>query len=92
MAIVPVFFDSLFKVRGGCCVCAAGSVPPARPGLLCCCVASSNRKTPLNRPLTLPTALPCLPARLPMLQVWIFIGLNKQDPAAAVTLKQMDRH
>jgi hypothetical protein len=29
---------------------------------------------------------------LDWLQVWIFIGLNKQDPAAAVTLKQMDRH
>lgn len=27
-----------------------------------------------------------------LFKVWIFIGLNKQDPAAAVTLKQMDRH
>ena len=26
------------------------------------------------------------------LQVWIFVGLNKADPAAAVTLRQMDRH
>ena len=25
-------------------------------------------------------------------QVWIFVGLNKADPAAAVTLRQMDRH
>ena len=23
---------------------------------------------------------------------WIFVGLNKEDPAAAVTLRQMDRH
>lgn len=23
---------------------------------------------------------------------WIFVGLNKQDPAAAVTLRNMDRH
>ncbi|KAL6776427.1 CEM1 [Auxenochlorella protothecoides x Auxenochlorella symbiontica] len=23
---------------------------------------------------------------------WIFVGLNKQDPAAAVTLRSMDRH
>ena len=27
-----------------------------------------------------------------LFKVWIFIGLNKQDPAAAVTLRQMDRH
>ncbi|PSC69171.1 Chloroplast envelope membrane [Micractinium conductrix] len=27
-----------------------------------------------------------------LFKVWIFIGLNKEDPAAAVTLKQMDRH
>ena len=23
---------------------------------------------------------------------WIFVGLNRQDPAATVTLKSMDRH
>jgi CemA family len=23
---------------------------------------------------------------------WIFVGLNRADPAAAVTLKSMDRH
>lgn len=23
---------------------------------------------------------------------WIFVGLNREDPAAAVTLRQMDRH
>lgn len=27
-----------------------------------------------------------------LFKVWIFTGLNKVDPAAAVTLKQMDRH
>lgn len=27
-----------------------------------------------------------------LFKVWIFVGLNKADPAAAVTLKQMDRH
>jgi len=27
-----------------------------------------------------------------MFKYWIFVGLNKIDPAAAVTLRQMDRH
>ncbi|PRW20451.1 Chloroplast envelope membrane [Chlorella sorokiniana] len=27
-----------------------------------------------------------------LFKVWIFVGLNKADPAAAVTLRQMDRH
>lgn len=27
-----------------------------------------------------------------LFKVWIFLGLNKQDPAAAVTLRQLDRH
>lgn len=47
--------------------------------------------TLLCRPLrvTLPLLAHPLPAAA---QVWIFVGLNKADPAAAVTLKQMDRH
>lgn len=27
-----------------------------------------------------------------LFKYWIFVGLNKIDPAAAVTLRQMDRH
>ena len=93
VAIVPVFFDSLFKVRrSACATCLFLACLPCLPGLRGNCTRPHN---PAQQALTLPAlpALVCLalPA-LPVMQVWIFIGLNKQDPAAAVTLKQMDRH
>lgn len=54
----------------------------ARP---CCSADASSIADTSPHPV-----FPCPPPD--PLQVWIFIGLNKEDPAAAVTLKQMDRH
>lgn len=94
VATVPVLFDSLFKV--GCGEHLRGrfrgnghrpsiSRHPARP-------TSSFGSVLADGAVDVSGCVLCPPGSRSWLQVWIFIGLNKQDPAAAVTLKQMDRH
>jgi hypothetical protein len=83
VAIVPVFFDSLFKVRR--CL-------PAACLLLVLLLRGQHQTYDPAQQASDAACRSALLCRHSMLQVWIFIGLNKQDPAAAVTLKQMDRH
>ena len=103
MATVPVLADSLFKVRVGAAqlarrgaVCGVGMLGLLRHrlsqrGWHTAQLPRAQRAAPLGTPCFLPVCslVTCPCART---QVWIFLGLNKADPAAAVTLRQMDRH
>lgn len=107
VATVPVLLDSLFKVcsgRGsnkdkqplpgawGMGLRAPTLLWRLGPSCLPCCVHPSMPAEHLLLFAVLTLLFHAFPPLPDPPQVWIFVGLNKADPAAAVTLKQMDRH
>lgn len=81
------------KLRG-CPPAGRRSADASRTACCVCCLATSllrcHGQHAIGRLASVLTH--CNVSAFTALQVWIFVGLNKADPAAAVTLRQMDRH